>query len=73
MTSYQDSYPDKSITGSTTYQYTLYTVQRGDTLTKIAQRFDVTVDDIKIHNNIQGSTIYAGANIRIPPSNTQTV
>jgi len=38
---------------------TIYQVHRGDTLSQIAERFDVSVRDIQNWNNIRGTTIYA--------------
>jgi LysM repeat protein len=43
-----------------------YVVQRGDTLTKLAQRFGVTVEEIKAANGMEGDTILAGLILIIP-------
>jgi membrane-bound lytic murein transglycosylase D len=42
-----------------------YTVARGDTLEAIADRFDVTVPEIKKWNKIRGSSVPRGAHLRI--------
>jgi len=42
-----------------------YRVQRGDTLAGIAERFDVTVDDLKRWNHISGPRVPRGARLRI--------
>jgi membrane-bound lytic murein transglycosylase D len=42
-----------------------YRVQRGDTLAGIAERFDVTVDDLKRWNHISGPRAPRGARLRI--------
>ena len=45
----------------------LYTIKRGDTLTKIANKFDTTVSEIVSLNNIKNpNLIYAGTTIRVP-------
>ena len=48
---------------------TTYTVQRGDTLTAIARREGVSLDDLLSANNLsRNSTIYAGQELRVPAS-----
>ncbi|NBC66162.1 MAG: LysM peptidoglycan-binding domain-containing protein, partial [Bacteroidetes bacterium] len=42
-----------------------YTVRRNDTLTGIANRYGVTVNDIKNQNNLSSSRIYAGQTLKI--------
>jgi membrane-bound lytic murein transglycosylase D len=42
-----------------------YRVQRGDTLAGIAERFDVTVDELKRWNHIPGGHVSRGARLRI--------
>jgi len=42
-----------------------YRVQRGDTLPGIADRFDVTVDQLKRWNHIRGSHVSRGTHLRI--------
>jgi len=43
-----------------------YTVQKGDTLSAIARRYRVSVSRLREVNNIQGSTIRVGRDLRIP-------
>ncbi|MEZ4662760.1 MAG: LysM peptidoglycan-binding domain-containing protein [Caldilineaceae bacterium] len=45
-----------------------YFVQRGDTLNKLAQRFDVTVQAIMAANGLRTTTIYVGQRLLIPQS-----
>ncbi|RJP26481.1 MAG: LysM domain-containing protein [Candidatus Omnitrophota bacterium] len=48
--------------------FKLYTVQRGDTLAAIAQKYSVSVDDLKIHNPelTDPSGLSVGQKLRIP-------
>ncbi|MEM6581105.1 MAG: N-acetylmuramoyl-L-alanine amidase [Pseudomonadota bacterium] len=43
-----------------------YVIARGDTLSGIAQRFNVPLSDLKIHNGISGEKILVGQTLRIP-------
>lgn len=43
-----------------------YTIVAGDTLSDIAQRFNVSVGVLKIHNDLAGSRILVGQTLRIP-------
>ena len=43
-----------------------YVIARGDTLSGIAQRFNVPVSDLKSYNGINGSKIMVGQKLRIP-------
>jgi len=43
-----------------------YTVQKGDTLWSIAQQHRVSVDRLKQVNDLRGSTLTVGRNLRIP-------
>lgn len=47
---------------------TQYTIARGDTLSGIAQRFNVSVSALKTRNNISGSRIMVGQTLVIPTS-----
>ena len=48
-----------------------YTVKRGDTLSKIANRYGITVNEIVSLNNIQNpNLIYVGQQLRIPLDNS---
>jgi LysM repeat protein len=44
----------------------IYTVQRGDTLSRLMRRFGVTVAALKAANGLTGDTIYAGQVLCIP-------
>lgn len=44
-----------------------YTVKEGDTLEKIAKRFDISIDTIKWANNLKNDTIKPGEVLKIPP------
>ncbi len=44
-----------------------YTVQRGDTLIKIARRFHVSVKQIQRWNRLKGARIHAGQRLRVVP------
>jgi len=48
-----------------------YTVQRGDTLYKIAQQFNTTVGEIISLNNLTNTTLSIGQVLRIPTINQQ--
>ena len=43
-----------------------YTIARGDTLSAIAQRFNVSLSDLKSRNSISGSRIMVGQRLTIP-------
>lgn len=48
-----------------------YTVRRGDTLSKIANRYGITVNEIVLLNNIKDpNLIYVGQQLRIPLDNS---
>lgn len=44
-----------------------YAVQKGDTLSTIAQKFNVSVDTIKWANDIKGDSLSIGDPLKIPP------
>jgi LysM repeat protein len=44
-----------------------WTVQRGDVLSSIADRFDVSVEQLRQWNGIQGDTIRPGQRLRVEP------
>ncbi|MGI6777712.1 MAG: LysM peptidoglycan-binding domain-containing protein [Acetivibrionales bacterium] len=70
------SLPFTSATAETTYgtgagtmqvgQVSTYIVKYGDTLFKIAQKFGVTVNQLKSENGLSGDLIIAGQQLRIP-------
>ena len=67
-----DTTPDVPSEGETTYALTdteqLYTVQAGDTLAGIAERYGTTTAVLSAYNGIQNTSyIQAGATLKIPP------
>lgn len=47
-------------------EYTLtYIVEQGDTLNKIANRFGISIQNLKLWNNIKGDIIYSGQLLRV--------
>lgn len=46
-------------------RFVSYRVQRGDTLPGIAERFDVTVDQLKRWNHLRGNRVSRGSRLRI--------
>lgn len=50
-----------------------YQVRRGDTLSAIASRYGVTVDQLRAANNLRGSTIIAGQTLKIPIASAEHV
>ncbi len=52
-------------TAPVTVKLVHYTVSRGDTLESIADRFDVTVPELKKWNKIRGTTVPRGAHLKI--------
>jgi LysM repeat protein len=49
-----------------------HTVKSGETLTKIASQYGVTVDEIRNANGIKNDNIQAGATLTIPSKKTST-
>lgn len=47
-------------------RWTRYNVRRGDTLSRIARRFGVSVAALRSANGLRGSTIRAGETLRVP-------
>jgi LysM repeat protein len=43
-----------------------HTVQPGDTLWRISQRYQLNIDELKKVNNISGTNLKKGAKIKIP-------
>lgn len=43
-----------------------YTVSRGDTLSEIAERFNVSMANLKLANNMNSNTIHVGQQLQIP-------
>lgn len=49
----------------TKIQYEYYTVQAGDSLWKISNKFAITIDSIKTLNSMSGDVVFAGQKIKI--------
>ena len=45
-----------------------YTIRRGDTLSEIAQKYHVSISDIRRLNGIKGNNIQVGQRIKLPAS-----
>ena len=48
-------------------QIITYSIQKGDTLSTVAQKFGVSVDTIKWQNNIKSDSLSIGDQLKIPP------
>lgn len=51
---------------TTTENYILYTVSKGDSLYQIAKKYNTTVNEIKSLNNITSNTLSIGQELKIP-------
>ena len=58
---------------STSRGHVIYAVRGGDSLFSIAQRYGVSVDDLKMTNRLSGNTIRAGQRLRIPKTGEEGV
>ncbi len=50
------------------FESTTYTVKRGDSLYSIAQKFGITVNELKVSNNLTNDTLVIGQQLIIPQS-----
>ena len=57
---YVDGYTNRVNLDANNTDYLEYTIQKGDVLSEIAIRFGVTVESIKVTNNIGDNPIYPG-------------
>ncbi len=51
------------------YRQNIYRVQRGDSLSKVAHRFDVSIKEIKVANSLKSNTVRIGQKLIIPSAN----
>ncbi len=61
-----DGFKRKSVTDSN--GISIYVVKKGDTLSQIAEDFDVSVNTIKWENKLHGNTLKVGQELRILPT-----
>ena len=55
----------ESATASAASRPSSYRVRRGDTLTKIARRFGVTIDDLRTWNGMSSDRIVVGERLNL--------
>lgn len=54
-------------------EYTIYIVQRGDTLYSVANKNGITVDNLKEYNNLDNNTLIIGQQLLIPQSTLEEI
>ena len=52
-------------------EYTTYTVQKGDTLYRIAKQYNTTVNELKSLNNLTSNVLSIGKILRVPSTNEE--
>jgi membrane-bound lytic murein transglycosylase D len=66
---YETEFSQVGVSTTNTFRYeenkSIYAVQRGDNLGKIAQRYNVSVNDLRTWNNIKGSLLQVGQQLVI--------
>ncbi len=67
-----EAIPQSNIVQAQTQQASTYTVQPGDTLYRIAQKFGTTVAQIKANNGLTSDTVFPNQKLIISPSNQNT-
>jgi len=63
-------YPPKTTEKKTSKKTTTYTVKSGDNLTEIAEKFGVTVSNLKEWNNLDNDIIVEGQVLKLYPTKT---
>ena len=58
--------PGASVSSSNNAKPSLHIVGRGDSLSKISARYNVTINALKRINNLKKNTVYVGQKIRLP-------
>ena len=61
----------KNLAGYNPFKISTYTVVKGDTLSKIAQRHAISISELKAANNLRRDLIFVGQNLRIPANATR--
>jgi peptidoglycan endopeptidase LytE len=63
-------YSEKKPTSSSKKKVATYTVKSGDNLTAIAEKYDVSVTDIKEWNSLESDVIHEGQVLKLYPPKT---
>lgn len=59
-----------NISNSTNSNTTTYTVSKGDTLYNIAKKYNVSVDNLKVFNNLTSNNLSIGQILQIPTNSS---
>lgn len=64
---FKENAPDGTLYAAK-YRKNVYLVQRGDSLSKVARRFDVTIRELKVANKLRSNNVRIGQKLIIPSS-----